>query len=49
MGSPMKFSATPIEHTKAPPLLGQHADEVLEQLLGLDASARAQLRADGAI
>lgn len=49
MGSPMKFSGTPIEHTLAPPVLGQHADEILEQLLGLGAEERARLRAAGAI
>jgi hypothetical protein len=30
-------------------MLGQHADEVLERMLGLDAQAREQLRASGAI
>jgi crotonobetainyl-CoA:carnitine CoA-transferase CaiB-like acyl-CoA transferase len=49
MGSPMKFSGTPIEHKLAPPVLGQHADEILEQLLGLGAEERARLRAAGAI
>ena len=49
MGSPMKFSATPIEHKLAPPVLGQHADEILEQVLGLGPDARAKLRAAGAI
>ncbi len=49
MGSPMKFSGTPIEHTLPPPVLGQHADAILEQLLGLDAEERARLRAAGAI
>jgi crotonobetainyl-CoA:carnitine CoA-transferase CaiB-like acyl-CoA transferase len=49
MGSPMKFSGTPIVHKLPPPLLGQHVDEVLEQLLGLDAQAREKLKASGAI
>jgi crotonobetainyl-CoA:carnitine CoA-transferase CaiB-like acyl-CoA transferase len=49
MGSPMKFSGTPIEHKLPPPVLGQHADEILEQMLGLGAEARAKLRAAGAI
>jgi crotonobetainyl-CoA:carnitine CoA-transferase CaiB-like acyl-CoA transferase len=49
MGSPMKFSGTPIEHHLPPPMLGQHADEVLERMLGLDVQAREQLRASGAI
>ena len=49
MGSPMKFSGTPLEHQLAPPLLGQHADEILEQMLGIGAEERAKLRAAGAI
>ena len=49
MGSPMKFSGTPIEHELPPPVLGQHTDEILEKLLGLDAQGRDQLRATGAM
>jgi crotonobetainyl-CoA:carnitine CoA-transferase CaiB-like acyl-CoA transferase len=49
MGSPMKFSGTPIEHKLPPPVLGQHADEILEQILGLGPDERAKLRAAGAI
>ena len=49
MASPMKFSATPIQHEMAPPLLGQHTDQILESFLGLDAAARASLREAGAI
>jgi crotonobetainyl-CoA:carnitine CoA-transferase CaiB-like acyl-CoA transferase len=49
MASPMKFSGTPIAHEVAPPLLGQHTDEILEQVLGVDAAARSKLRAAGAL
>lgn len=49
MGSPMKFSGTPIEHKLPPPVLGQHAEEILEQILGMDAPAREKLRASGAM
>ena len=49
MGSPMKFSGTPIEHKLPPPVLGQHADEILEQMLGIGPEERAKLRAAGAI
>ena len=49
MGSPMKFSGTPVEHKLAPPVLGQHAEEILEQILGMDAPAREKLRASGAM
>jgi crotonobetainyl-CoA:carnitine CoA-transferase CaiB-like acyl-CoA transferase len=48
VASPMKLSGTPVSLRRAPPLLGQHTDEVLAEL-GLDAEARAALRAQGAI
>jgi crotonobetainyl-CoA:carnitine CoA-transferase CaiB-like acyl-CoA transferase len=49
MGSPMKFSGTPIEHKLPPPVLGQHEEEILGGVLGLGADERAKLRAAGAI
>jgi crotonobetainyl-CoA:carnitine CoA-transferase CaiB-like acyl-CoA transferase len=42
--SPMKMSATPATSAKAPPLLGQHTDEVLAELLGKSVDAIAALR-----
>jgi crotonobetainyl-CoA:carnitine CoA-transferase CaiB-like acyl-CoA transferase len=45
VANPIKFSATPIAHDVAPPLLGQHTDEVLAEVLGLDAARIAFLRA----
>jgi crotonobetainyl-CoA:carnitine CoA-transferase CaiB-like acyl-CoA transferase len=48
VASPMKLSATPVTLRRAPPLLGQHTDEVLAEL-GLDDSERARLRALGVI
>jgi crotonobetainyl-CoA:carnitine CoA-transferase CaiB-like acyl-CoA transferase len=45
----MRFSETPIEHKLPPPLLGEHTDEVLSGLLGLDDGGIAKLRADGVI
>jgi crotonobetainyl-CoA:carnitine CoA-transferase CaiB-like acyl-CoA transferase len=32
--SPMNFSATPVEYKRAAPMLGQHTDEILKELLG---------------
>ena len=49
VASPMRFSATPVEYKLAPPLLGQHTEEVLRDLLKLDTAAIAQLRADGIV
>ena len=49
VGSPMKLSATPVRYHMPPPLLGQHADAILQELLGLDAQAIAGLRARGVV
>ena len=44
VASPIRLSATPVEYRNAPPLLGEHTDAVLGELLGLDAAALAGLR-----
>ena len=49
VGSPIKLSDTPVTYRRAPPTLGQHSDEVLEEVLGLDAAAREALRRDDII
>ncbi|MBK5105234.1 MAG: CoA transferase [Burkholderiales bacterium] len=49
VASPMRFSATPVEHKLAPPVLGQHTEEILRGLLQLDDAAIAKLRTDGTI
>ena len=49
VASPMRFSATPVEYKLAPPVLGQHTEEVLRDLLKLDDAAIARLRAEGTI
>ena len=48
VASPMKLSATPVQVRRAPPLLGQHTDEVLAEF-GLDAAERERLRARGVV
>jgi len=45
IGNPIKFSETPVDYRRPPPRLGQHTEEVLAELLGLDAAALARLRA----
>jgi len=48
VASPMRFSGSPIEYRSAPPLLGEHTEEVLRMLKKSDAEI-ARLRADGVI
>ncbi|MDP9471531.1 MAG: CoA transferase [Chloroflexota bacterium] len=48
IGVPAKLSATPGEAQSAPPLLGQHTDEILESL-GYDEQSIAALRARNVI
>jgi crotonobetainyl-CoA:carnitine CoA-transferase CaiB-like acyl-CoA transferase len=35
VANPIKFSDTPIQYRNAPPTLGQHSYEVLQQYVGL--------------
>jgi crotonobetainyl-CoA:carnitine CoA-transferase CaiB-like acyl-CoA transferase len=49
VASPMRFSASPLEHKLAPPLLGQHTEEILRERLGKSAAQIAALRAEGVI
>jgi crotonobetainyl-CoA:carnitine CoA-transferase CaiB-like acyl-CoA transferase len=49
VASPMRFSATPLEYELAPPLLGEHTEEVLRGLLGKGDPEIARLRASGVI
>ena len=44
IANPVRLSETPADYRLAPPLLGQHTDEILESWLGLDKTARAALR-----
>jgi crotonobetainyl-CoA:carnitine CoA-transferase CaiB-like acyl-CoA transferase len=45
VANPIKYSRTPIAYDMPPPLLGQHTDEVLSQLLGKSHTDIAALRA----
>jgi crotonobetainyl-CoA:carnitine CoA-transferase CaiB-like acyl-CoA transferase len=49
VASPMRFSGTPVEHRLAPPVLGQHTEEILREVLRLSDREIARLRADGVI
>ncbi|MFL6572612.1 MAG: CaiB/BaiF CoA transferase family protein [Burkholderiales bacterium] len=45
VASPMRFSGTPIEYHRGPPVLGEHTVEVLYGLLGKSEAEVARLRA----
>jgi len=47
--SPMRFSETPLKHELAPPIVGQHTDEILRDLLKKNDAEIAALRAGGTI
>ncbi len=49
IGSPLKMSETPVRYSNAPPTLGQHTDEILEELLGISEKERAVLAEKGVI
>jgi formyl-CoA transferase len=47
--SPMRFSATPVQHDVPPPTLGQHTEEVLKELLRKSEAEIARLRSEAII
>ncbi len=49
VGPPAKLSDRPAAVRSLPPALGQHTDDVLREVLGLDDDALAAYRAEGAI
>jgi len=49
VASPMRFSATPVAYDRPPPMLGEHTDAVLGELLGYDAALITALRSDGVL
>ena len=44
IGSPMRFTETPVTYRHAPPTVGQHTEEVLREKLGLVDEDLATLR-----
>ncbi len=46
VANPIQFSDTPIEYLLAPPVLGQHTDQVLSEVLGLDSIQINRLRVE---
>lgn len=49
VGSPMRLSETPVNYASAPPLLGQHTEQVLRELLHYSPDKIANLQAAGII
>jgi crotonobetainyl-CoA:carnitine CoA-transferase CaiB-like acyl-CoA transferase len=49
IGNPIHLSATPVQYRQPPPLLGQHTDQVLEEILGIDREERQRLRTEHVI
>lgn len=49
VASPLRLSRTPVEYRHAPPLLGEHTLEVLQQVLGLAAVQVQALREGGVV
>jgi len=47
--NPIRFSATPIEHYPAPPLLGEDTGDVLSERLGLTREELDDLAARGVL
>jgi len=49
IGNPIKYSDTKIEYRMAPPYVGQHTQEVLKEILGVDDAEIRRFKSDGAI
>jgi crotonobetainyl-CoA:carnitine CoA-transferase CaiB-like acyl-CoA transferase len=49
VASPIKLSRTPVRQDLPPPMLGQHTDEVLNEVLGLQPDQLGPLRGKGVI
>lgn len=49
VGSPINMSQTPVAYRYPPPMLGQHTEELLREILCMDSEQIAALRESGAI
>jgi crotonobetainyl-CoA:carnitine CoA-transferase CaiB-like acyl-CoA transferase len=49
VANPVKFSATPVTYRRAPPVLGEHTEEVLREVLSLGEADLDGLRANKVI
>jgi len=46
---PIRMSDSPPDYRRAPPMLGEHTDEVLREVAGLDAADIGALRERGVL
>jgi crotonobetainyl-CoA:carnitine CoA-transferase CaiB-like acyl-CoA transferase len=49
LANPIQFSDTPVQYRRHPPLLGEHTQEVLQTMPGMDVEKLADLRKRGVI
>lgn len=49
VASPIRLSETPVEYRNAPPLLGEHTEQILADVLGLEAEVIQRLREAGVL
>ena len=49
IANPIKSSCTQVSYRRAPPMLGEHTDEVLKEVLGADEGVLSRLRKDGVV
>lgn len=49
VNTPVKYSYSEPSIRTPPPLLGQHTDEILRDILGMDASEIEELKAEGVV
>jgi crotonobetainyl-CoA:carnitine CoA-transferase CaiB-like acyl-CoA transferase len=49
VASPIRLSETPVQYRNAPPLLGEHTEQVLQQWLGMSTEQIAALRQAGVL
>ena len=49
VASPIRLSETPVEYRNAPPLLGEHSEQVLREWLGMPAREESALRERGVL
>ncbi len=49
IANPVRFSGTPVDTRHAPPRMGEHTEEVLKGVLGMEAGEIAALRDEGVV